>query len=245
MYRLQMTALALPLVIGCGEMTITGTILNGEGAPISDATVTAKGTECAATSSQDGQFRITCEPGTHTLVISKAGYLSESFSLEAQQRQEYPSGSKVLSKLPQDTGLFLFTNRVTRTLSPGNLVRRHEGKGLKKTRSYCLDQATSEPNVLKPGMTPLLDHQARAWRPFRLDAEGCAYRDARNERGSWVVEYREKPDIEEKKISESMSIARIQLKPGQYFIANWKGFFEANKGEKQDTYGGYWLTVEP
>ena len=136
----------------------------------------------------------------------------------------------------------LFTKKVAQQLEPGHLTREHQGKGMKKTRAYCLNKAKSQPNKVTPGMTPFLDYQAKTWRPFQLDAAGCAYRDARNERGSWVVEYREKPSFNEKKLSDTMKIARIQLAPGDYFIADWKGFFQASE-DSDNMYGGYWLTV--
>ena len=243
MHRLCPFLLSLVTTWGCGTMTIEGNLVDGEGVAVDEVMVTIKGTECNGHSNSAGAFTLQCDPGAHTLVASKPGYLAKEFYVEATERQPYAAGTHTLAKLPEATGLFLFSQQRATPLKPGHLTRKHEGKGLKKTRAYCLDKDNSETNHIAPGMTPFLDHQARAWRPFRLDDQGCAYRDARNERGSWVVEYREKPDFEEKKLSDTMSIARIQLSSGSYFIADWKGFFEASKTKGPDNYGGYWITV--
>jgi len=41
---------------------------------------------------------------------------------------------------------------------------------------------------------------------------------------------------------EDKTIARISFEEGDYFIADWKGFFTPPEGEKH-TYTGHWVRV--
>jgi hypothetical protein len=233
---------ALVIVVGCGNTAIEGTLVDVQGNGIDGAMVTAVGTQCSAVTDQKGAYDLTCAAGTHKLVMSKQGYLTEELMVEAPERKRYSGGNTILVKIPEDKGLFIFSKSAYQAMQRGRLTRQLSGKGMKKKRAYCLDKDTSQPNAIAPGVVPFFDNDAPGWRPFRLDAQGCAYRDARNERGSWVVEYREKPNLEEQKLSDTMKLSRLQLTPGDYFIADWRGFFVAN-AEDPLAYGGYWVTV--
>jgi hypothetical protein len=233
----------LVVTAGCAEMVIEGQLLDAQGNSIEGAMVTSVGTQCAATTDTKGRYELTCPPGSHELVMSKQGFLTEELQVNAAERQRYKVGKKVLVAIPEEQGLFLFANDAYLPMKSGQLVRKLSGEGMSKQRAYCLDKTRSEPNPTGPGEALILDNAATTWRPFRLDSEGCAYRDSRNKRGSWVVDYREKPDLEEHKLTGRMKLARIQLTPGEYFIADWKGFF-VSQTEDQQSYGGFWITVE-
>jgi hypothetical protein len=224
-------------------MVIEGELADAEGNSIEGAMVTSVGTQCATTTDSEGRYELTCPPGSHELVMSKQGFLTEALQVNAAERQRYKVGKKMLVAIPEEQGLYLFASGTYQPMKSGQLVRKLSGKGMSKQRAYCLDKTRSEPNPTGSGEALILDNAAAAWRPFRLDSEGCAYRDSRKKRGSWVVDYREKPDLDERKLSGRMKLAQIQLTPGEYFIANWKGFFVAQT-EDQQSYGGFWITVE-
>jgi hypothetical protein len=224
-------------------MAIEGELVDVQGNPLDGAMVTSVGTACNSVTDANGKYDLTCQPGTHKLVMSKQGYLTEELDFDAPERERYKLGKKILVKIPEKKGLFMFSKNSYQTMKAGRLIRKLEGtdKGAKK-RAYCLDRTRSEPNVLPAGVVPFFDNDAMGWRPFKLDKDGCAYRDSRNKQGSWEVEYREKPEFDEHKLSGRMKIARINFAPGEYFVADWKGFFVPASDDKH-SYTGHWVKI--
>jgi len=110
-------------------------------------------------------------------------------------------------------------------------------------RSFCLDQANSEANTVPAGVQGFFDYEHEGWRAFRLNADGCAYKDTKDSSGKYTVHYREKAEFQGKELNRGKSVILMDLKKGQYFIADWKGFFQPAPGEKR-TYTGYWVVAE-
>lgn len=73
---LALLALAFaPAPAARAEGTATGALLNGvTGQPVRGATLEVEGTEASTTSDVDGLFRLTLEPGTYTLKVTKDGF---------------------------------------------------------------------------------------------------------------------------------------------------------------------------
>ncbi len=229
---------------GCGKMAIDGEVVDATGKPIANAKVAAAGAPCFAQTDDKGRFALECQPGTHTVVISAEGYTSEEFKQEAPERERYDSGRHLLVQIPETHGLHLFADNAYREMAPGRLQRTLETKGKLTHRRVCLDREKSEANTLSAGTHAFFDFEHPGWRPFKLDAEGCAYRDTKNAAHQWSVEYREKAPYDVKAINEGKSIALMQLAPGDYFIADWRGFFVgADEKEEKFSYTGHWLTV--
>lgn len=248
--RLAGLAGALALCAGCGKMAIEGTVVDAGGKPVTGATVNAVGTTCHTTVDDQGKFILVCDPGTYTLVIAQTGYISIQIDdFEATERKRYNLGKKVLIKIPDQKGLFLMRDDSYEPMKPGLLVRRYTTAPGRKERSFCLDRDNSEPNELKAGTWRLFDNASDGWRPFKLDDQGCAYRDYQDAKLRWHIEYKQKPSYEEHKVGERKKIALLKLDPGDYFVADWDhGFFtptETNPDDKNAyrTYSGYWLHV--
>lgn len=231
-------------ITGCSPMAIEGEVVDVTGAPIVDALVTAMETPCNARTDENGKFDLVCQPGSYRLVVSMQGYLTEQEDIEAIERKRYKTSKFVLVKIPKGRGLFMFSKQEYIPMKPGRLERNLEANGVERKRAYCLDKSQSEPNTFKAGTIPFFDNESTGWRPFQLDEEGCAYRDSRNASGKWEVVYREKPPYEEKRLAKGKKIARIEFKPGEYFLADWKGFFVADPKQKQ-RYTGHWVTIVP
>jgi hypothetical protein len=229
---------------GCGSMSITGEVVDAAGAPVPGARVTAAGTPCHAQTDAAGRFSLPCQPGDHTVVIAAEGYTSVELQQAAPETQPYDTGKHLLVKIPDSKGLHLFSGTAYAAMKPGRLQRLLREQGRLTHRAVCLDPARSEPNELPAGAHQLFDYEHPGWRPFKLDAEGCAYRDTKNEKHQWSVEYREKAEVEVKALNEGKSIATLQLEPGDYFIADWQGFFVgADEKEERFSYTGHWLRV--
>lgn len=242
--RLPSAVAALTLLVGCGKMAIDGEVVDAQGQPIEGANVAAAGTPCFARTNTEGRFSLECQPNTHKVVISAEGYTSEEFTKDATERKRYDSGRHLLVKIPESRGLHLFADNIYQQMKPGRLARKLDEDGKLTHRSVCLDPEKSQPNELSAGTHALFDYEHPGWRPFKLDDEGCAYRDTKNARHQWSVTYREKAPYEVKRINEGKSIALMQLAPGDYFIADWKGFFVgADEKEEKFSYTGHWLKV--
>ena len=238
-------AAALLVMTGCGKMAIDGEVIDAAGEPIPNAKVTAAGSTCFAESDATGKFALACQPGKQILVISAKGYTSEEFEFDAPENKRYQSGKHLLVKIPDARGLHLFQGSAYHQMKPGYLKREiKEERGVTE-RAMCLDTEKSEPNELSQGTHAMFDYEHEpGWLPFRLDEEGCAYRDTKNDKQRWSVQYREKAKYQVKKINEGKSIALLDLKKGDYFIANWKGFFVgADEKDNRYSYTGYWIKI--
>ena len=130
-------------------------------------------------------------------------------------------------------------------MKDGFLERVLDKDGPLTRRSMCLNPERGEPNELAAGTHAMFDYEHPGWRPFKLDADGCAYRDTKDADHKWTVNYREKAATETREVNRGKTIALIELKPGDYFIANWdKGFFNAvDLKTDRHSYSGHWIRV--
>lgn len=233
------------LLAGCSEMVIDGEVVDARGQPVVGASVTAAGTVCSTATGADGGFALACEPGTHTVVVSAPGFTSEEFTQAAPETENYDSGRHLLVRVPKTRGLHLFVDSAYESMKPGRLSRTLTEAGPVIHRAVCLDRDASEANPVAVGAHTLFDYEHPGWRPFRLDDEGCAFRDRKDAKHRWTEVYKDKPPYDVRTLNEGKSIATVQLAPGDYFIADWKGFFVgADEREARHSYTGYWLHVE-
>ncbi|MBN2336740.1 extracellular solute-binding protein [Candidatus Bathyarchaeota archaeon] len=70
-----------------GTATVTGTVTDDDGEPVSGATVTIDGT--SVTTGSGGTFTVTVEEGSYTITVSKDGYESDSEEVQLSKDQEY------------------------------------------------------------------------------------------------------------------------------------------------------------
>lgn len=237
--------LAPLLAAGCGQMAIDGEVVTVTGEPAVGARVTAIGSTCAAEVGEDGRFALPCVPGSYKLAITRDGYIQLDQDVEATERKRYDLGKLVMVAIPPANGLFWFKDNAYQAMSPGLLDRSIENAdGGTKDRRYCLDRDASQANELAVGTHAFFDNHSPGWRPFRLDEQGCAYRDRQDSRGRWEVVYKEKPPYEERTLEAGRKIAAMELQPGEYFIADWdQGFFTPVETEGGKRYSGAWLVV--
>lgn len=229
----------------CSVMAVDGEVIDAMGDGVPGAMVTAVGTPCTALTDDAGKFALECQPGTYKLVISAQGYTTEELDIEATERKRYNSGKHLLVKIPESRGLFLLKDGAYTEMAPGFVERTLTKDGKLTHRKMCLNPDRGEANELPAGLHALFDYEHPGWKPFKLDAEGCAYRDTKNEKLRWTVEYREKAEYETKEYNPGKEIALLKLEPGDYFIADWdKGFFNSvDSKEDKHSYTGFWLKV--
>lgn len=230
------------LFTGC-MMAIDGEVVDATGKPLPGVLVTAVGSSCNARSDEKGKFSLECTPDKYMLTMGLDGYVENTIDeYDASERKRYDLGKKLMVKIPDERGLFMFKGNEYVPMNPGRLARLSDFKSTDgRDRAFCLNKEESEINEFKPGQLALFDNEHPGWRAFKLDEEGCAYRDQKNAKHQWQVIYREKAEIQEKALAQGKTLVGIQLDRGDYFIADWdKGFFSEIDSEKH-LYSGYWL----
>ena len=65
---------SMPPIVFCQARTVTGTVRNDNGQPVSLATIQLKGTNTATTANQEGAFRISVNGNNVVLVVSSVSY---------------------------------------------------------------------------------------------------------------------------------------------------------------------------
>ena len=86
----------------------------------------------------------------------------------------------------------------------------------------------------------VLEQGTVGWRMFRMDNDGCAYRDAKTREGHWVVEHQQQPEVDSAALNKSATMHQLSLDPGHYFVAHWAGFFAPTEGNPE-AYTGHWI----
>ncbi len=64
--------------------TVTGTVKDANGAPLSNASVTVQGSGRGTTTNTEGMFTLSLNPGRYTIVASYVGYGSANKSVDVQ-----------------------------------------------------------------------------------------------------------------------------------------------------------------
>ena len=241
---------SLIALVGCSNMAIEGTVVDVTGAPIVGANISAVGDPtCTTTTDDAGGWELVCNPATYDLVIGAAGYLSENVDqFDANERQRYAVGKKVLIKIPTEKGLLKFDGQTYTAMEPGHVVKVAGGKGMTAFKHYCVDPKAEMPiNTFDAGTHALFDNQSAGWKPFKLDDEGCAYRMSPTTDTRWGIDYAEKAEFETTQVETGKEIVFLTLEPGRYFIADWdQGFFNKVKGDDGETkgYSGFYVEVD-
>lgn len=232
----------LPALSSCAQMAIDGQILTVSGEPAAQARVSLIGSPCTTTTEADGRFSLSCHPGSYSMVITKEGFVELKDQVEATEQKRYDLGEMLMIAIPGSAGLFLLQDHQYLALERSYL-KRTIVDGATRTRSWCLDRASSKAATVSAGVHAFFDNKAPEWRPFRLDAEGCAYRDRRDSSAIWEVTYRERPETKEELLQVGRKIMRMELSEGDYFLADWdQGFFTPDANDKK-RYTGTWLQV--
>lgn len=241
--------LGLAFLAACGQMAFDGRVVDVSGAPIPNAVVTATGSRCQTTTDADGEFKLPCDLGTYDIAIGAIGYISEEIKgMEATERKRYDLGKRVLIRIPDQEGLLLFTDTAYTPMERGWLQRVSGGLGRQAFRHYCLPKEEVPRTTLRAGVRAFFDNKTGgAWRALRLDEQGCAYKMSPKSDTQWGVDYSEPVDAEFRVVDRERSVVLMDLKPGLYFIADWRqGFFVKGRlpNDEDEGYLGYLLEIE-
>ncbi len=233
----------LLLLTACDPEQINGSVIDGSGQPIDGVSVSIEGTSFETTTNNNGSFSLDFTPGEKSITIHHPNFFDRVLTIDLTDSKSKTLKPTVLVKNPTEDGLFVLHNDALMSLGEGILMRDTQRLGPAKKRRFCLDKEKSKPNAVPAGSTRLADKNARPWRLFKLDGDGCAYRDAKDARGRWVVEYRERPTLGQQRRDDGIALHDVTLGKGEYFIADWAGFF-VPEPENEGRYSGRWIRVE-
>ena len=238
-----MRFLCLSFVIACQPSQISGTVLDSAGNGVSGVTVSIEGTNSTDVTTADGVYQLDLRAGEVIINVQHPDFFSRIHTIQIDESAPRQLKPTVLVRKPADNGLFVLQDASLLPLRLGSLTRDTQTKGPAKKRRFCLDRTKSEATPLPVGRARLADKNASPWRLFRLDGDGCAYRDARDSNGRWVVEYRDRPDLVQQSRDDGIALHDVQLAKGEYFIADWAGFFVAEP-DNDGRYTGRWIQVD-
>lgn len=245
---LPLLMLGLP---ACGGAVVEGIVLSPHGQPVVGAPVTVDGQPCADETDERGAFQLTCEPGELRLHVRPPGQTEAHHTLAALEHQDYSAGLLTVMPTPPTPGLWLVDGPGLRAL-PRHTLRRtvDEGADGALSRRFCLEKGGDPPLPSSPGPVAFAERlpdgapatASSTWRAFKLDAEGCAYRDTRNARLQWTEGWKVKPVAEVAQVAEGHRWVTLQLEAGDWFIADWNDFFvPLGEGADNDRFGGAWI----
>jgi len=205
---------------GCGgKASIVGTVVDTMGNPISDAAATIEGSTAVGMTDSSGKFSVSWMPGTHKVMVGKAGYLSFSIELAAEEAIEYDLGTIELQATPPDKGLWLYDSGTFTGIARTPLEKAARGKG----RQFCLPAGAVEPTQVPAGDVVFFDWSQMDRHLIRLTEDGCA---GIRETSRWVLddELGEASEI----VADDMKLRRVTLTPGRYVYADWtNGWFRS------------------
>lgn len=253
------------LLGGCESPTARGRVTDEAGRPLAAVTVSAEG--CTTTTDLEGAYALRCPAGPHTLRFQREGSRPALLGVTMEAEVETVIETTVLLTIPAEKGLYWLAPDGWATVPEARLVRVERREGKDTHRAYCMapssDAPVMEATVMEaavtvgPGRITLFDQQHPGWRPFRLDAEGCAWRDTRSAREQWSVDYRGRvpllelddtraargpaegaeptapteagvePPAEGGATEPQGRLVALDVEEGDYFFADWRGFFVA------------------
>lgn len=235
-----MLSLALLFSVACSTTSVEGRVTDRTNAPIAGASVSTPSEGCEAISAADGGFRIECPPGQWRLNTSREGYLSHSQELSVVDGERVSLPPIALVAVPSETGLYALIDDEFKALQPAILNRATDQNGVAKRRRFCVNRETERATTAAAGKLSVLEQGTVGWRMFRMDNDGCAYRDAKTREGHWVVEHQQQPEVDSAALNKSATMHQLSLDPGHYFVAHWAGFFAPTEGNPE-AYTGHWI----
>jgi len=213
----------------------------GQGIP--GVTITAEGGVAPVVTDTTGRYVLEASSGQRTLTFTHPDFFSHSETVQVASDAATELPQRALIRTPDGTGLYVLSGTEVLPLPAARLKRQTRSVQGSKLRSYCISGPKGTATPVPAGETQFVDMTASPWRLFKLDSDGCAYRDARDPAGRWVVQYRDKPAVVPSHTQSNAAFTAATLAEGTYFVADWGGFFVSDP-EDPDHYTGRLLRID-
>ncbi len=223
--------------------TLTGQVLDGFDKAVKDVEITIKGTEFAAKTDENGQYRIGFNPGKIVISFRKKGYARQTSSLNIRETSEVPMPKLTFWKYPESGGVFLIRMEDYKKFEYVDFISERDdthisfyAKG-EPTKIECPEDAFVKGRL---GLM-LLDYS----KDEPIVVGKTLYRVAGNnligkivfKSGDWGVE---KVDDEYSEVSNRVGLRYITLAPGRYYYCLGQLTLKSKIG-----FGYYFEIVDP
>ncbi len=204
----------------CGsKANIHGIVTDVDGNPIGDAAATIEGSTAVGMSGATGAFSVSWMPGSHKVVVGKAGYLSFSTEVEASEAGDYDLGTIQLQPTPPDKGLWLYDSASFTAIQRVVLEKGARGKG----RTFCLIEGSPEPTSVPAGDVVFFDWSQLERHLIRMTEDQCA---GIRETSRWIIDDDLGETVDD--LVDDMKLRKVTLEPGHYVYADWtNGWFRS------------------
>ena len=108
-----------------------------------------------------------------------------SATVEVEREAATLMPTTTLIRTPKDSGLYVLKGADVLPLPTARLKRETKTIEGTKRRRYCITGPRGKALPVPAGDTQFLDVNAAPWRLFKLDVDGCAYKDAKDTKGRW------------------------------------------------------------
>ena len=240
-----MLIVATALFLACTSTTVTGVVMDAQSDPVPAVDIIADvGDDCRTQTDASGSFFLECPPGDWELTATHQGYLHARRSIAVASGTQQNLEPIRLLKIPSGNELHVLLAGTFIALEQTTLQRSTAVTGNAKARDFCVTPDQS-PTITVPASADvtMLSIAPVDWRPFRMDAEGCAYRDEKTTEGQWVINHQDRPEVRRVPEHTNAIVSRWSANAGDYFVAEWAGFFVPT-APKAQTYSGWWLRVD-
>lgn len=222
------------LLLGCQGTVLVGKVHAIDGGPVAGATLTSPG--CVAVTDHDGRFRVGCEAGTRSFVVTHPEHLDRTWLVSAEGYGETDVGTAELARIPTGGGIWLAGDGAITPLPQAPLVRT----SAKDDQRWCFDGTQGDPVAVGTHVR-LLDNHVVDWRLYKVDADGCPWRMTRSGAEHWTFTAERVPVEAITKYAEGRNWVDLDLEAGDYAIVEWyEGFLVP---EESGQYRSHWLRV--
>lgn len=177
------------------------------------------------TTDDAGRYMMELSPGPQKLTFAHPDFFNQTEAIQVAPDEPTVLPRRSLIKTPDGSGLYVLNGAEILPLPSARLKRQTRTVKGSTLRSYCISGPKGSATQIPAGETQFVDMTSSPWRLFKLDSDGCAYRDAKDSDGRWVVQYRDKPAVKPSRTQGEASFAAVTLAEGTYFVADWGGFF--------------------
>ncbi len=233
----------LMCTLSCASPRIEGQVVDNAGQGIQGVTVSAEDIAQSVLTDANGRYVMELPPGQQNLTFSHPAYFSQAEALHVAPDEATALPRRTLIKTPDGGGLHVLSGAEVLPLPAARLKRETRTADGSKLRSYCVAGPKSSTASIPAGQAQFVDMSSSSWRLFKLDSDGCAYRDQKDSNGRWVVRYRNKPTVKPIPSQAKAAFAAATLEEGTYFVADWGGFFVPDP-EEPDHYTGRLLRID-
>jgi hypothetical protein len=223
--------------------TLTGQVVDGFGEVVKDVEIKIKGTEFAAKSDENGQYRIRFNPGKLVISFRKKGYAKQTSPLNIRETSVVPMPKLTFWKYPESGGVFLIRMEDYKKFEYASFYSERDENSIRfyvkgePTKIECpedafvkgclglmlLDYSRDEPVVVGKNLYRVMDNNLIGEIEFKS--------------GDWGVE---KVDDEYSGVSSRVGLRYVTLGSGKYYYCIGQLTLRSKLG-----FGYYFEIVDP